>query len=62
MFCTRLDTASSYVGSPGSALISVEKNGGVTFAGIISTATDICGTSDPYSANTKVKALWFTSG
>jgi len=56
IFCTRLDTASSCAGNLGSALISFEGNGKLTFAGVISRFTKVCGVHHSYSANVKVQS------
>jgi len=56
IFCTRLDTASSCAGNPGSALITFERNGKLTFAGVVSRLTEVCGEYQSYSANIKVQS------
>lgn len=54
MFCTSVDKSNMCVGNPGSAIISATNSGKITFAGVISRFTKVCGMDGSYSANTKL--------
>ena len=55
-FCMHASTASRCVGNPGSAVISFDENGKITFAGVISRFTKVCGEPNSYIANTKLQS------
>ena len=54
-FCTNVDSPTTCVGNPGSGIFSIDLNGKINFAGVISKFTKVCGEFKSYSANTKVQ-------
>jgi len=55
VFCTSTERASTCVSNPGSAIISATKSGEITFAGVVSRITKVCGVYESYSTNTKLQ-------
>ena len=57
VFCTDARSNSRCYGNPGSAVISSDKTSGkITFAGVISRYTRVCGKFQSYAANTKLQS------
>ena len=66
VFCTDANSRSRCVGNPGSAVIGSENTSGkITFVGVISRFTKVCGRFRSYSANTKIQSTailqWISS-
>ena len=57
VFCTNTGSRSRCFGNPGSAIISSDGTSGkITFVGVISRYTKVCGKFQSYAANTKIQS------
>jgi len=55
VYCTHASTPSTCIGNPGSAVVSTENDGKLTFAGVTSRFTSECGKSSSHAVNTKIQ-------
>ena len=56
VFCTNVNSGSRCTGNPGSAVIRADPAGKITFFGVISRFTKVCGKSQSYTANIKIQS------
>ena len=57
VFCTSVDTNGKCVGNPGSAVFSFDSTSGrITFVGVISRFTKVCGNSQSHTANINIQS------
>ena len=56
VFCTGAGSKSRCFGNPGSAVISYDTSGKITFVGVISRYTKVCGKFQSYAANIKIQS------